>query len=284
METLRLLLTDRYINEAHSARSKANWASAEKSYQGAISTAPELAVLSRELGDIYVYEGKIQQAEESYRKAARQDPSDIETKKKLADLYLKNKQDDKAAALLKELASQQAQDEEIKALLDRVLAHSDPIEESLGQLRRRPQINRGDFGGLLAIRFPFLKELQISSPVILSDLKNHWAERYLPLIANLDLIQAYPNHQFRPFSPIRRFEVAVAVDQILALFNRRPNAEALSLRIQDVPRTNLRFMSISRVVALNLMKLDSENRFRPNDGISGEEALQLLDQIEKMTR
>lgn len=284
LESLRLLLTDGYVNTAQAARANGQWAAAEKAYLEAISKAPELSLLSRELGDILVYEGKLPQAEESYAKAIRQDPSDIEAKKKLADLFLKTKQDDKATALLKEISAAQEPDAETRAMLNRVLAHSDPIEEALSQLRRRHQINRGDFGGLLAVRFPFLKEFQAGPPVILSDLKNHWAEKYLPLIANLNLIPPFPNHQFKPFVTLRRYEVAMATDRLLALLNRQPEITNSSIRILDVPRTNLHYTAINRVAALDLMKLDNENRFRPNESISGEEALRLLDQIEKIIR
>ncbi|MDD5541688.1 MAG: tetratricopeptide repeat protein [Acidobacteriia bacterium] len=284
LESLRLLLTDQYVKEAQAARANGKWAAAEEAYLQAISKAPELSLLSRELGDILVYEGKVQQAEDSYTRAIRQDPSDIETKKKLADLFLKTKQEDKAAALLKEISATQEPDAETRAMLNRVLAHSDPIEVALSELRRRPQINRGDLGGLLAVRFPFLKEFQSGPPVILSDLKNHWAGKYLPLIANLNLIPAFPNHQFKPFVTVRRYEVAVAANHLLTLLNRQPPSTSSTVRILDVPKTNVHYNAISQVVSLDLMKLDNNNRFRPNESISGEEALQLVNQIEKIIR
>ena len=69
LEELRLLVTDQWIAEAHSARAKAKWQEAEFAYLQAMTVAPELETLPRELGDIYVYEGKWAEAEKSYRRA-----------------------------------------------------------------------------------------------------------------------------------------------------------------------------------------------------------------------
>jgi tetratricopeptide (TPR) repeat protein len=281
LEELRLLVTDRWIAEAHSARAKAKWQEAESAYLQAINVAPELQTLNRELGDIYTYEGKWEEAEKSYLKATRLDPTDLEAKKKLADAYFHTNQRDKAEGLLKELADQNSKDEEIKSMLDRVLAQLNPEEETLREIRKRPQIDRGDFGALMAIRFPFLKEFLNGSPVILTDLGSHWGRKYLPLVAGLDLIPASPNHRLRPMSIIRRYEVASAIDRLLLLVNRRPSLDVSQIRISDVPRTNPQRDAIARVVLLHLMQLDAGDRFSPQSGVSGAEAFNILDSVEE---
>ncbi|MBZ5536017.1 MAG: tetratricopeptide repeat protein [Acidobacteriia bacterium] len=284
LEELRLLVTDQWIAEAHSARAKAKWQDAESAYLQAMTVAPELETLSRELGDIYIYEGKWAEAEKSYLKAIRLDPTDIEARKKLADVYVRTNQREKAESLLKELADQDSQDEEIKSMLDKILAQLNPEEEALRDIRQRPQINRGDFGALMAIRFPFLKEFLTGSPVILTDLGSHWGKKYLPLVAGLDLIPASPNHRFRPTTIIRRYEIATAIDHLIALTNRRPSVDTSQTRISDVPRTNPHRDAIARMVMLHLMQLDSSDRFLPQAGVSGAEAFKILDAVEDFLR
>lgn len=284
LEELRLLVTDYWIAEAHSARAKAKWQEAESAYVRAMAVAPELETLSRELGDIYTYEGKWVKAEKSYLQAIRLDATDTEARKKLADVYVRTNQREKAESLLKELADQDSQDEEIKSMLDKILAQLNPEEEALREVRQHPQINRGDFGAMMAIRFPFLKEFLTGPPVILTDLGSHWGRKYLPLVAGLDLIPASPNHRFRPTITLRRYEVATAIDHLLALVNRRPNVDISRTNISDVPRTNPHRDAIARMVTLHLMQLDSNDRFFPQAGLSGAEAFKILDAVENFLR
>ncbi|MGB7623991.1 MAG: tetratricopeptide repeat protein [Terriglobia bacterium] len=284
LEELRLLVTDQWIAEAHSARTKAKWQEAESAYLQAMSVAPELETLPRELGDIYTYEGKWGEAERSYLRAAKLDPTDVEAKKKLADVYVRTNQREKAEGLLKELAAQDSQDEEIKSMLDRILAQLNPEEEALRKIRQHPQINRGDFGAMMAVRFPFLKEFLKGPSVILTDLGSHWGKKYLPLVAGLDLISASPNHRFRPSAIIRRYEIATAIDRLLTLVNRRPDLDVSQIKISDVPRTNPQRDAIARVVLLHLMQLDSGDHFSPQAGVSGAEAFSILDALEIFLR
>ncbi|MBZ5554388.1 MAG: tetratricopeptide repeat protein [Acidobacteriia bacterium] len=284
LEELRLLVTDQWIAEAHSARAKAKWQEAEFAYLQAMTVAPELETLPRELGDIYVYEGKWAEAEKSYRRAIGLDGTDLEARKKLADVYVHTNQREKAESLLKELAGQDSQNEEIKSMLDRILDQMNPEEEALREIRQRPQINRGDFGAMMAIRFPFLKEFLTGAPVILTDLGSHWGRKYLPLVAGLDLISASPNHRFRPTLIIRRYEIAVAIDHLLALINRRPSVDISQTKITDVPRTNPNRDAIARVVTLHLMQLDSNDRFIPQAGVTGADAFKILDAVEDFLR
>lgn len=284
LEELRLLVTDKWFAEAHAARANAKWQEAEFAYLQAMSVAPELETLARELGDIYAYEGKWREAETNYLKAVNLDPTDIEAKKKLADAYMRTNQREKAENLLKELADQNSQDEEIKSMLDRILARMDPEEEALSKIRQRSQINRGDFGALMAITFPFLKEFLNGPPVILTDLESHWGRKYLPLIAGLDLIPAYPNHHFRPSLMMRRHEIAAAIDRLLVLVNRRPNVDLSQVKITDIPGTNPHRDAIARAVSLQFMQLDSDNRFYPQAGVSGAESFRILDAVKNYLR
>ncbi|MDD5541695.1 MAG: hypothetical protein PHX83_00810 [Acidobacteriia bacterium] len=66
------------------------------------------------------------------------------------------------------------------------------------------------------------------------------------------------------------------------MLNRQPASTSSTVRILDVPKTNVHHNAISQIVSLELMKLDNNNRFRSNESISGEEALQLVNQIEKI--
>lgn len=281
LEGLRLLVTENFISEARAARAKGNWAGAESAYLKASSIAPELQTLARDLGDIYVYEGKWIEAEHSYRKAVQLDGTDLEAKKKLAQVYMHNGQPPKAQELLKSLSEEADQDEEVKSMLDNILAHSDPLEVTLDQVRQKALISRGDFAALLAFRFPFLKEFLHTQPVILTDIGSHWGKKYLPLVATLNLMPAFPNHQFRPNLVLHRYEAATAVDRLLSLVSQPPNVDFLNTVISDVPRTNPHRNAISRVVSSGLMKLDADNRFNLQAGMSGEEVFRLLDSIEK---
>ncbi len=284
LEELRLLATEDWIAKAHAARSKGAWAEAEADYLHGIADAPELATLPRELGEIYGYEEKWDKAEQSYLKAIQLDPSDVEAKKKLAEVYLRTHQRDKAERMLQNLAARSNQDQGVRSMLDNLLTHGDPLEVALANVRQKPRISRGDFGALLALRFPFLKEFLKSPPAILTDLKSHWGKAYLPLIAGLNIIPSYPNHQFRPNAMIRREEVATAIQRILMLMNLKPAFESASIKIVDVPRTNPHRSAIVEVVALGWMTTDTSDRFHPLEGISGNDALNLLQSVEQYLR
>ena len=51
----------------------------------------------------------------------------------------------------------------------------------------------------------------------MTDVRGHWAERWIQTVARSGAMEVYPNYTFQPDAPIRRLGLADAVSRALAV-------------------------------------------------------------------
>jgi tetratricopeptide (TPR) repeat protein len=121
-------------------------------------------------------------------------------------------------------------------------------------------------------------------PRVIIDVATSWASKFILKVASLGLMEAYGNHTFEPQRAMTRTEMAKVLMNLVEFLSRRGfrfirQYPPHMIRISDVSSDNIFYQPIADVVALELMELGPDKSFRPQQGISGREAIKIFDLI-----
>jgi len=150
-------------------------------------------------------------------------------------------------------------------------------------------VTREDLAALIGVRFAGDLEAPGPRTEIVVDIATSWAQRYIVTVASLGIIRASVNHTFQPRRIINRAELADAAVRLVGVLQERgarfvPLVEERRIQVSDVAPDNPFHPSITRALALQIMALTPERRFEPDRTVSGEEAIRVLDIIQKLAR
>ena len=116
---------------------------------------------------------------------------------------------------------------------------------------------------------------------IISDITTHWAKPYIIDVVQYGIMSLPPDRFFRPTEIMTKGELAFVLD---ALFQKlgMPLPDGGRLNFSDVHPDNAYYDAISRVYTFGLMT--GGTTFGVLDGLSGEEAIQIIEKIKGMIR
>lgn len=149
-------------------------------------------------------------------------------------------------------------------------------------------VTREDLAALIGVKFE--KDLQAPARTeILVDIGTSWAQRYIIQIASLEIIRASVNHTFQPRRIINRAEMADAAVRLMGVLQERgarfvPTVETRRLQIADVAPDNPFYASITKALGFGIMTLTPDRKFEPERTVSGDEAIRVLDLIQRLAR
>jgi tetratricopeptide (TPR) repeat protein len=298
VQVLQLRTSQAEIAEARRAADAGRYADARQAYQRAIAASPDSAFLYRDLGAVERRQGDDKAAIETFRRAVAMDRTDARSLVQIGEI-LETQGDYDGAVQAYAQAAAIEPDEALTATLARARERASMalLPAEFGEIARTPRLTRGDLAALIGVHFPRLVEAQRSgeTPVI-TDSRGHWAAAWILPVARAGLIEVNPNHTFQPRSPVRRLDLARAISRLLNLAAAaRPalaarwqspgppgDQPAVPLRIADVPAGHLNYSDVAQVVAAGVMPLFDDATFRPAQIVSGEEALQVIDRVERL--
>ncbi|NEU32005.1 MBL fold metallo-hydrolase [bacterium LRH843] len=111
---------------------------------------------------------------------------------------------------------------------------------------------------------------------IFSDVSSHWAKSDIEYLANLKLIDGYPDGSFGVNKPITRAEVA-------AILTRDLNLPASKPAFTDVKSDHWANGSIGKVAGMNVISGYPNGAFKPNAPVSREELASILVRAYKLS-
>jgi hypothetical protein len=94
-------------------------------------------------------------------------------------------------------------------------------------------------------------------------------------------MELYPNHTFQPGMLVRRVELARAAARALDVL-RVPRAPAPAPG--DMSRSHLDYDAVERVLGAGLMGLGASGGFEPWRPVSGREAIEVVDGVDRLAR
>ena len=257
---------------------------ARDAYAAAIAVSPDLAFLYRDLGLVEARRKNLPEAERNLQKAVALDSTDLKSFTGLADVLDERGNLDGAIQVLERAYALEPSDA-LKQRLDRLRerAQTSALPPEYAAIPSRPQATRGDVAALIGVRLRLALTAAKSLPsAVATDVRGHWASRWIVEVIRAGVMDVFPNHTFQPDGVVRRSDLAQAVSRVLALSGATPGrADRSRVKMADVGAGHLRYEDISAAVASGVLTLDGAN-FRPSRPVTGQEALDTVRRLERL--
>jgi len=257
---------------------------AREAYAAAIALSPDTAFLYRDLGLVEARRKNLAEAERNLRKATALDPADAKAFASLGNVLEERGNVDGAIAALERAYALDPSDA-LKQRLDRLRerAQTSDLPPEYAAIPRLPQATRGDVAALIGVRLrTVLAEAKPRTSAVATDVRGHWASRWIVEVIRAGVMDVFPNHTFQPKAVLRRSDLAQAVARVLALTGTGPSrADRNRVNMADVGVSHLGYEDISSAVASGVLSLDNGS-FRPSRAVTGQEAVDAVRQLERL--
>ncbi len=284
LDVLRFRGVRDVVERARTAAREGRLDDARSAYQQALQLSPDTAFLHRELGLVERRRGDLTAALAELRRAVALDTSDAATLIDIGDLLEQQGHYDEAVQAFRsafELDPSEDLRKRVAFLSERAREAKLPAEFlALPQVQ---QITRGDLAALIGVRFEELLRAAPSRQVVTTDTSGHWANRWIAAVARVGVIEPFANHTFQPKTPIRRVDLATAVQRLLTLATGalpalRKEWTDNAPTIADVGQGHLNYAAVSIAVASGAMPL-IDGRFQVSRNVSGAETIEVIDRV-----
>ncbi len=290
-EALRGELVKDSVAAARAALAEGNRETAKREFLKALSYAADSADAHLELARIYRQEKNTAEALVHFKAAVEAGPADRAVLREYAEFLAESGQLGQSLDVLEKLAAAAPKDAAVGKRVEELKAKLGVYEipSQYDAIQALEAITREDLAALIAVKF----EKDLTAPggrtEILVDIGTSWAQRYIVTVASLEIIRASVNHTFQPRRIINRAELADAMIRLIGVLQERgarfvPLVEARRIQIADVTPDNPYYPSITRALGFQVMTLTPDRRFEPERTVSGEEAVRILDIIQRLAK
>lgn len=286
--TLRSLQEE--LTQAREAARRGDADAALRAYRNAIAASPESAFLFRELADIERQRGDLRAAIQHLQRANALDPADPVSLGTLGELLEQQGDDEGAvkaytdALALEPSAAIESRRAAVRARLD--LAR---LPEQYRAIPSSAQLTRAELAALIGVRLSTLLQAAPARDVgVITDVRGHWAERWIAATARAGILEPLPNHTFQPRAVVRRVDFAQAVARLLTLVaSVRPERARTWVgargRFPDLNVGHLAYPAASTATASGVMLPGPDGAFQPSRVMSGEDAIAALERLRALT-
>jgi tetratricopeptide (TPR) repeat protein len=284
IDTLRFGQFQDRVSAARRAFDAGRFDEARETYAAAIALSPDTAFLYRDLGLVEIRRKNLGEAERNLRKAIALDPADPRAFASLGDvLEARGSVEDAISAIERAYALDPS--DALKQRLNRLRerAQTSGLPPEYAAIPRLPQATRGDVAALVGVRLRAVLAAAVARPAaVATDVRGHWASRWIVEVIRAGVMDVFPNHTFQPNAVLRRSDLAVAVSRLLALMGTNPSrADRNRVNMADVGASHLGYDDISAAVAAGVLSLDSGS-FRPSRAVTGQEAADAVSRLERL--
>ena len=248
-------------------------------------------LIHRELATIEHKSGDDASALTHADQAAQLDPADTRALALVAEIHEANKDWTKAADAYTALNTVEPSDAtaaKIDAMREKAAFDSMPAEYRT--IDTAQSITRAQLAALLGVKLEaLLRRARAGNPVVLTDVRAHWASPWIMAVTRAGVMDAFPNHTFQPGNGVRRGDLAQAVSRVLTLIAAEKPRLAARWRdprphFSDVSPSNLSYPAVARSVSAGVMApLDGES-FQVTRPVTGPEALDAVAKLEALAK
>ena len=289
VEVLRFRAAQDMLARAKTAADNRRWEEAKSAYLQAIAASPDSAFIYRELASVEQKAGQLPAALDHYRKAVELDAADARSLAGIG-MILESQGDVMGALAAYDRARAIDPAEVPDAVVNRLRANV-ALMKLPAQYRAIPgekALTRADIAALIGVRLEALVARAKPRQVIITDIRNHWAQPWIAPVVRSGIMDTLPNYEFEPSRLVRRAELATTVSRILSIIAvAKPELakkwQGARLQINDVSPTHLSYPAVSAAVAAGVMPLAAGN-FELLRGVSGPEAIEIIGRLEALAR
>ena len=290
LETLRLQVIEGLVAEARAARQRNDLDAARTAWTRAVEASPDSADFLRELAQVERQANQLDAALTHARAALLLDDGDAPTHALVGELEAARGNLRPALEAFTRAAARdprpeyRARIEDLERRID--LAGMPGAFRSIGE---RGAISRGDLAALLGARLEPLLAGARNQPIpLMTDVRGHWAQRWILDVARAGVMEVFPNHTFQPGATVRRSDLARVVGMIHDRVQATDPAGAARWRgraveITDVAAGNAVRESADLAVEAGVIGLDPGGAFSATRAVSGREAIAAVDRLVALT-
>ena len=289
INVLRVRAMQDMVARGKAAADARRWDEARAAYQQAISASPESAFLYRELALVEQQAGQSAEALTHFRRALQLDASDAKSLAAIGAIL--ERQGDVIGALAsyeraRAIDPAEAPDSVLTRLREAVKLAKLPAEYRA--IPDEPSLTRAQIASLIGVRLePLIAKAQ-PRQVIITDIRNHWAQLWILPVVRAGIMDTLPNYEFEPARRVRRGEFAATVSRLLTLIGAlKPPLEkkwqSAQVKIADVSPSHLSYPAVSLAVAAGVMPLNGSN-FELLRPVTGAEAMEVIGRLEALAK
>jgi tetratricopeptide (TPR) repeat protein len=278
------------VDTARKAADAGKLAEAEAIYERSLAASPDSSFLYRELAAIERRSGKLEAALGHAEKAVELSPSEPRSFVTLGEIY--EAQGDYAKATeaygrAVALEPSDALDARIDELREKAAFAAMP--EEYRSIETSPTVTRAQLAALFGVRIDdLLKRARRNDAVVLTDTRGSWAGPWILSVSRAGIMDAYPNHTFKPDALVRRDDLALAASRALAIIAAERSAQAAGwttprVQFSDVPPGHLSYPAAAVAVQSGVMTTTSDGAFDLSRPVTGAEALAAIRKLEELS-
>jgi tetratricopeptide (TPR) repeat protein len=289
LDVLRDRRVQALIDSARRARASGRADEASTQLEEARVLAPAHALIYREMAATERARHALPEAEAHARRAIELAPNDAEAHALLGAVLEERGQLADAADAFMAAAKIEARSEwRERAERLRARAAEESIPAEFRALPSAATVTRSQLAALIGMRLePVLAQAPARPPVIATDVRGHWAEKWILAVTQAGVMSVSPSHTFQPSLPVRRSDLANVVSDLLTIIGARHPSDlaawkAARPRFVDLPPANVFYPAAALAVAAGAMKPNDNNRFGTTQPASGEDVLAAIARLEQL--
>jgi tetratricopeptide (TPR) repeat protein len=290
VDVLRFRAVQEQVSRAQAAARAGRLDEAEAAYERALAASPESGFLYRELAGVEQRRGSFDEALAHARKAIELDRSDAAAHA-IAGAILEGRGEFAAAAEAFETAAsiEESAAYRARAADARRKADEASLPAEYQAIPTAASITRAQLAALAGRRLErFVAGAPQRAPVVMTDIRDHWANSYIQAVTRARLMDAFPNHTFQPETIVRRGDFAQMVMRALTVIGQRRPDLAATWRgarpaFTDLSATHLMYPAVAAAVASGVMTAPN-GEFGFTRPITGADAIDALTRLQAMIR
>lgn len=285
-EALKAKKTEEALEEGKYFLTIDNSERAKEAFLKALYYTPNSKEAHLTLAEIYKEENKLQDAIGHLEALSSLEPKNPQILQNYADTLFKAKQFEKSLEIYKEVLALQPDNKDLKSRIESIKNRLG-IFDLPSQYRTIPsktEVSKEEVASLLAVKFQgILEDKKAKTPIII-DISTSWASKFILKMTSLGLLDIYPNHTFQPNKIVTRAEMAEILIRLIKLLKEKNHRfiqqfPPEKIYIADLSPNNYYYKSITQIVSYQIMDLSSDKKFRPDQPLSGQETIRILDII-----
>jgi tetratricopeptide (TPR) repeat protein len=285
-EALKIKKTEEALNEGSDFLAMGNRERSEEAFLIALYYSPDSTKAHLALAGIYKAEDKLQNALVHLKAASSSESENPEILKDYAETLLLTEQYAKSLEIYEQLLEMEPDNQDIQSRIENLKNRLGIFElpSQYDNISSKEGASREEMAALLAVKFKGIIDETKAKPPIIIDISTSWASKFILTTTSLGILEIYPNHTFQPQKIITRAEMTEILLRLINLLKKKdyPLLQQFppeKIQISDVSPDNYYHNPITQIISYQIMDLDAEKAFRPEQPVSGQEAIKTLDII-----
>ncbi len=283
-EDLRSRITEELSAQAEADLQQGLIEKSKGAYLKALFYDPESVSANLALAAIYKKENNLSSSLVHLKAASENAPKNKQILKDYAATLLQAGQAGRSLEAYERLLEQDPNSKEVLGRIEE-LKNKLGIYELPSQYNSIPAaeaISREDIAALIVVKFKEVLAGTTANPPIIVDITTSWASNFILKATALGILDVYDNHTFLSRKMVTRAEMAEILMRLVNFLKQKGTRfiqqfEPDKIQIADVSPDNYYFQPITQVIAYEIMNLNAQKLFRPEEGLSGQEAVGILD-------